>query len=238
MAPGDSVTAWLGQLKAGERAAVQNIWERYFRRLVGLARARLQGMPRRAADEEDVALSAFDTFCRGAEQGHFPRLEDRDDLWKVLVMLTRRKAARLVEHECAQKRGGGRVANASALPAEADEGSAFADLIGREPAPEFALQVSEELQRLLGLLGDEQLRQVALWKMEGLEVPAIASRLQRAPATVERKLRLIQAIWQQEGAPCEAQGGWGWWSWCWRRWRWRPPPGPKARASRAGCSPR
>jgi hypothetical protein len=62
-----SVTQWLGQLQAGDPAAVQPLWERYFQRLVGLARLKLRGAPRRAADEEDVALSAFDSFCRNAE---------------------------------------------------------------------------------------------------------------------------------------------------------------------------
>ena len=46
---------------------------------------------RRAADEEDVALSAFDSFCRGAEQGRFPQLDGRDDLWHLLVVITVRK---------------------------------------------------------------------------------------------------------------------------------------------------
>jgi hypothetical protein len=75
-----SVSDWIGQLKAGDERAAQRLWEDYFQRLVRLARARLQGVPRRAADEEDVALSAFDSFCRGAEAGRFPRLNDRDDL--------------------------------------------------------------------------------------------------------------------------------------------------------------
>ena len=73
-----SVTRWLGQLRAGDAAAAQPLWERYVRRLVGLARKKLHGRPSRAADGEDVALSAFDSFCRNAEQGRFPQLADRD----------------------------------------------------------------------------------------------------------------------------------------------------------------
>ena len=55
-----SVSHWLGQLKAGDQEAAQPLWERYFRRLVGLARTKLHGTPRQAADEEDVTpLAAF-----------------------------------------------------------------------------------------------------------------------------------------------------------------------------------
>src|SRR5262245_11049219 len=56
MATPGSVTCWLDLLRAGDPAAAQKLWEGYFRRLVGLARARLRAAPRRAADEEDVAL--------------------------------------------------------------------------------------------------------------------------------------------------------------------------------------
>ena len=93
-----SVTGWLGRLKAGDPAAAKPLWDAYFARLVVLARARLRGAPRAAADEEDVALSAFDSFCRGAGEGRFPRLDDRDDLWQVLFLLTTRKAVGLVRH--------------------------------------------------------------------------------------------------------------------------------------------
>src|SRR5438067_2490766 len=55
-----SVTLWIGRLRAGDPDAAGPLWERYFQRLVGLARARLRGAPRRVSDEEDVALSAFD----------------------------------------------------------------------------------------------------------------------------------------------------------------------------------
>src|SRR6516162_5109920 len=106
-----SVTRWIGGLKAGGDSAAQHLWERYFDRLVHLARARLRSARRAGAvaDEEDAALSAFDSFCRGAAAGRFPRLADRDDLWRLLVTLTARKAAEQVRRERRLKRGGGRV---------------------------------------------------------------------------------------------------------------------------------
>src|SRR6516165_10866377 len=104
-----SVTCWITQLKAGERAAAQPLWEGYFRQLVARARRQLQGVPLRAADEEDVALSAFDSFCRAAENGRFPDLSDRDDLWQLLLLLTDRKAIDLARRERSGKRGGGKV---------------------------------------------------------------------------------------------------------------------------------
>src|SRR5262245_22878830 len=106
MSSGGSITHWLAQLKDGDHVAAQQLWPVYFQRLVALARSHLRSSPRRAADEEDVALSAFDSFCRGAQRGCFPRLDDRDDLWQLLVLITVRKAIDLVHHERRGARGG------------------------------------------------------------------------------------------------------------------------------------
>jgi DNA-directed RNA polymerase specialized sigma24 family protein len=193
------VTQWLGQLQLGESTAAQRLWERYFDRLVGLARARLQGHPRRAADEEDVALSAFRCLCDGAARGRFPQLEDRTDLWRVLVTLADRRAANLARDERRLKRGGGAVIGEAELVRPDAPSVGGLDLMpGPEPTPEFAAEMAEECQRLLEKLGDPGLRAIALWKMEGHTAPEIAEQLGCALSTVERRLRLIRQIWESE----------------------------------------
>jgi DNA-directed RNA polymerase specialized sigma24 family protein len=192
-----SVTVWIEQLRAGDAAAAEHLWEGYYRRLVGLARQKLLGRPRAVADEEDVALSAFHSFCRGVDQDRFPRLADRDDLWQLLVLLTARKAASLVRDETRQKRGGGMVLHASAL---ADEDSLLAEFIGTEPTPDFAAQVAEECRRLLDRL-DADLRAVAQAKMEGYTNEEIARQQGCVVRTVERRLRIIRGLWQEGAAP-------------------------------------
>src|SRR5262249_10944770 len=106
MSSAGSLSPWNLQLKARNREAAQKLWERYFQRLVGLARARLQAAPRQAADEEDVARSACDGFCRGTEPGRFPQVHDQHDLSWLLVMITARRAFALRRSEGRQKRGG------------------------------------------------------------------------------------------------------------------------------------
>jgi DNA-directed RNA polymerase specialized sigma24 family protein len=200
MASNGSVTRWVGRLKAGDQGAAQHLWERYFRRLVGLARKKLRDTPRRAADEEDVALSAFNSFFRGVRQGCFPQLNDRDNLWRLLVTLTARKAFDQVREARTKKRGGGAVSGESGLRGTDSSTAGFEQVLSREPTPDFAAQVAEEFRRLLDLLGDSELRSVALWKMEGDTNEQIAARLACAPSTVERKLRRIRAVWA-EGRP-------------------------------------
>jgi DNA-directed RNA polymerase specialized sigma24 family protein len=195
-----SITRFIDPLRAGNPAAAQRIWEVYFRRLVGLARAKLRGAPRKAADEEDVVLSAFASFCHGAELGRFPQLSDRHDLWQVLVMLTARKALDQIRYERRKKRGGGEVKDEAWLLDQnlgADE-PALAHVIGPEPSPAFAFEVAEECGRLLDCLGDERLRAIALWKLEGFTNEEVAARLGCSLPTVERKLRRIRLTWEKE----------------------------------------
>jgi DNA-directed RNA polymerase specialized sigma24 family protein len=193
-----SVTHWIGLLQAGDRAAAGPLWERYFRLLVHRARAALGAAPRRAADEEDVALSAFGTFCRGAEQGRFPRLDDRTDLWRLLLVLTARKAAHQVRDEVRLKRGGGQVrAEVDLAQGSADE-AVLAGVIGSEPTPQFAAEVADRCRRLLDRLGSDELRRVALWQMEGYTLEEIAARLDVSVRTVARKLVVIRERWSEE----------------------------------------
>src|SRR5262249_51822527 len=136
-----SVTQWVGGLGAGDRDAAQRLWERYFDRLVRLARDRLRGSRRRAADEEDVALSALDSFFRGMARGRFPDLEDRHGLWPLLVAITARKARKLLRRERAARRGGGAVRGESALagpPGCAEAAVGWERVLGAAPTPAFA----------------------------------------------------------------------------------------------------
>lgn len=191
------LTIWLEQWKAGDSDAAQKIWEHYFQEVVKLARKKMQGLPRRAADEEDVAQNAFLSLCRGVERKRFPKLNDREDLWRLLVVITRGKAFDLCAQEKAKKRGGGVYQPVADFELE--------NIFSKEPTPEFAAQVAEEYQRLLGKLTDPQLQQIALWKMEGDTNEEIAQKLGCVLRTVERRLNLIRKLWSAEiDAPPES----------------------------------
>jgi DNA-directed RNA polymerase specialized sigma24 family protein len=196
-----SVTCWLGNLREGDLAAAQPLWERYFSRLVTVARGKLKKLRRSTAgeDEEDAALSAFNSFCDGAARGRFPQLADRDELWRLLVVITARKAMAQAQREGRKKRGGGRVVDEAALFGQiaGDDGSlaGLERIAGDGPTPEFAAMMAEECQRLLDALDDDSLRQVALSRMEGYTNDEIADQLGCARRTIARRLDLIRKTW-------------------------------------------
>jgi DNA-directed RNA polymerase specialized sigma24 family protein len=183
--------------------AARRLWERYFEQLVRLARARLRDAPRQHADEEDAALSAFGSLCRGVADGRFPRLAGRDELWRLMVTITARKAADQVTREGRQKRGGRRVVGEAALAAAGPggDGPGLDQFIGSGPSPAFVSLMGEEIRRLFDRLPDEALRLVALLRMEGYSNEEIAASLDCAVRSVERKLERIRAIWAAEAGP-------------------------------------
>ncbi len=146
-------------------------------------------------DAEDAALGAFDSFCRGVKQGRFPRLDDRNDLWRILVVLTQRKVADQLRHEMAQRRGRGLVHLEAAL---AKDGGGLDQLPGLEPTPEFAAMLAEEYQDRLESLANETLRRIAVWKLEGYTADEVAERLGCTRRSVQRKLALIRREWCDE----------------------------------------
>ncbi len=194
-----SVTLWIGKLKAGAREAAQPLWERYFGLLVDRARRKLASRPCRGADEEDVVLSAFKSFCQAAEKGRFPQLNDRDDVWQLLLVLSDRKAADLVQFERRLRRGGGRVLDEAAFAnTKSSTAPGLAGVVDPAPTPEFSALVAEECRRLLDLLGEAELQRIALRKLEGYTVEEIAAELGCVSRTVKRRLHLIRRIWDAE----------------------------------------
>lgn len=197
------VTLWIDQLKAGNSVAAQMLWEVYFQRMVELARRKLSDVPRAVADEEDVALSAFKSFCLGAREGRFTQLLDRDNLWPLLMAITAHKSVDLIRGENRQKRGGTGQAAVDGAPDSPVRPVAvpLSEIISREPTPEFAAEMSDQLQRLLARLdvtGDPDLRRIALLKLDGYSTGEIAARIGCVGRTVERKTLLIAKLWGKE----------------------------------------
>jgi RNA polymerase sigma factor (sigma-70 family) len=192
-----TVIRWLKGIQRGDSEAAESLWECCFPELVRFARGRLRNVPCRAADEEDVALSAMRSFYGAVAQGRFDHLSDRDELFRLLLGMTARKAIDFIRRETCRRRGGGKVQGDSALR---DGGSESSDspLADTSCTPELAIIVCEEVRRMLDLLPDAKLQELAVAKMEGCTNEEIAQRLQCSERTVERRLHMIREIWQGE----------------------------------------
>jgi RNA polymerase sigma factor (sigma-70 family) len=200
-----SVSHWIDALKSGQPEAVDELWNRYFQRVLGVARRRLLSAPNHALeDAEDVALSAIHTLCTGVALGRFDRLSDRVDLWQLLVAITTKKALSHRQRHGALKRGGGQTIlgqtaenTEAALP---DGPDPLARVLSKELTPDSAAVIQEQFQELLDSLADPTLQQIALWRMDGLSNSEIARKMGCVIRTVERKIERIRLIWEDIGA--------------------------------------
>ncbi len=191
-----SVSKLLLGLQDGNQEAAKEIWDRFIDKLIRAADKSLKNLPRRHVDEEDVAQSAFNSFFRGAKDKRFKKLENREDLWQILAMITERKAIKVIRRELAPKRGGGRVRGESVFEHMLSESAANHDIGNvHDPDPQLTEEFTQNVRELLEYL-DDSLRQVAIRRLEGFSNPEIASNLKISNRSVERKVSLIKDKWK------------------------------------------
>ncbi len=178
----NSVTLWMHALRAGDEAAAFELWKRYFAQLMQIARTRMAALPRGSYDEEDAALSTFRVLCEKLQEGRYPDLADRDELWKLMLKMLVRKVSRRAEYETAGKR--------TASQFFADEGQ----LTAAEDQTVTTL-VADECEYLFRALDDPNLEQLVLWKLEGFTNDEIARKMNRTRRTVQRMLTLVREVW-------------------------------------------
>lgn len=195
-----SVTGWLAELRrneGGEQSVVGNVWNRYFLKLVRVAQKHLRNAETRVEDEEDVALSVLHSLCAGLPEERFAKITNRDELWILLATMTHRKCVDRIRRNVAQKRGGGKVVGEADLGTDGDHRRPLTldDLESSELTPESIYSLQEDLHELLNALPAEQLRQVAVLRMEGFSTEDIAEKLKMSGRSVRRKLDLIRDTW-------------------------------------------
>jgi DNA-directed RNA polymerase specialized sigma24 family protein len=199
MHPHGSVTGAFDDLRSKDPAvrdaAARLIWDRYFCDLLTLARNNLDKRIRLRMSEEDVAQSMFKSFCLRQQRGEF-QLAGRDELWKLLVTITIRKARNAAK---AQRRDKRDIAREQTLPGNGEAGTAdwlLEQIEAADPSPLEAAVLNEALERRLKALTNPELREIALWRLEGHTNGEIAGRLDCTERSVERKLTRIRSLWK------------------------------------------
>ena len=186
-----SVTRWLYDLREGDKSAATRLWKFLNQRLLKLSKNAVARTQRAAGyDEDDVAQSAFIALCTAIQSGRYEHLADRSEVWKLLAVITLNKAKNRAAHDNRLCRGGGRIkcdVEAELQKTEAPDLSAEEQLV-----------IHEECERLLGMLQRDELKRVAILKVEGHTNEEVAERLACSRRSVQRRLNLIREIWASE----------------------------------------
>lgn len=195
----EAFVALLNSVRQGDDDSIATLWNEYFQRLVRLAATRLPKNLRRTGDEEDIALSAFHSFIAGIRDDRFPDLSGPNNLWGLLITLTSRKVNAHLRHQMRQKRGGGAVRGESVFADSAGEinRAGIGAIDGQSNTPDLHAELAEACDELLNQLADDQLRQIAIMRMDGFLVNEISERLELSKRAVERRLQLIRKTWSE-----------------------------------------
>jgi RNA polymerase sigma factor (sigma-70 family) len=196
-----SVTRLIQRIRSADpeerQVAARMIWQRYFQDLLELARRNLDRRVRRRADEEDVVLSMFRGFCSRQERGAYD-VSGRDELWKLLVTITLTNARNTARHHRRRKRDVAREQHLTVAGGGPDSECPnwlLEQMDAAGPTPVEAVVLNEALERRLSALGDRELRQVALWRLEGYSNKEISGKLDCTERSVERRLERIRKLW-------------------------------------------
>ena len=194
----ESFDGLINKLQAGDDDAAARVFNRFARRIVGLARQQLHAALRSKVDPEDVLQSVFRSFFNRQRAGRFS-IESWDSLWGILMVMTLRKCRRRIAYYRARRRDAQREKSWEEHP-DADGDPA---LFAREPTPSEAAMLIEIVGRLMAALPEED-RAVLTLHLQGCTIAEIKTQTGRAMRTIRRILarirRQLQAIRDKESA--------------------------------------
>jgi len=199
MSEDDPVTIWLEGLRKGDDSAARKMWSHFVSRLYEVTKNKIHPDTRRVYDEEDAAQSAFRSLCAGIAAGRYPDLNDRTDLWRLLLVISTRKVSHRHRYDKQECRDVRRTAMANVFSAAADSAPSLLDqLTSHEPTPEFAAEFVDTCGALFDNMEDPTLRRVGWLKLEGFRDGEVAAQLNCSKRTVQRKVELIRRNWLQQ----------------------------------------
>jgi RNA polymerase sigma-70 factor (ECF subfamily) len=179
----DSFANLMARLRAGEDEAAREVFLRFTRRLVGLARKHLDGRLAAKVDPEDVVQSAYKSFFLRHREGEL-EVGSWDGLWGLLTLITLRKCADRAAYYKAEKRDLGR----EVTPGAEDQAAApLSDLaLDREPLPHEAVVLADAVEALFRAINDPEERAILELSLQGHSTAEISESLKRAQRSVRR----------------------------------------------------
>jgi RNA polymerase sigma-70 factor, ECF subfamily len=175
----------IGRLAERDEAAARYVFDRYIRRLVAMARSRLDRRVRQKVDPEDVLQSVYLSFFVRNQRGQF-NLLDWEGVWAVLAVITLRKCHRWNNRFRTRSRDIG-----VEVPAQGGS-SAGREPASREPTPEEAAVLVELVEQLLRDLCPRD-QEIVRCSLDGMTTSEIGARIGRCERTVLRVLERVKA---------------------------------------------
>jgi RNA polymerase sigma-70 factor (ECF subfamily) len=187
MADDDSFDEIMTRLRKGDQAAAAEVFHRFARRLVTLARSRLDERLQQKVDPEDVLQSVFRTFFRRNDEGEFT-LDGWADVWSLLTVLTVRKCGRWRDRFNTNTRN---IRSEVSVETLAGEYGLEPESLARDPSPVEALMLAELVEALLRGLSERD-QSILLLRLQHYQPGEISEQLRVPVRTVHRVLERVK----------------------------------------------
>ena len=188
------------ELLGSDSENAERIWAEFFPRMIRFAKKKLSDIPMRSFDEEDVALSAMNSFFKGNAEGKFNLLTNDDELWRLLATITARKATAQRRKQKALKRDGGATRGESVFMRAGELDSKCVGLAGaadQNQMPDTIDQILASCDELLLKLPDEKLRDTAIMRLQGYNNQEISDELGCSLARTKQRVARVKELWAE-----------------------------------------
>ncbi|TWU00451.1 RNA polymerase sigma factor [Botrimarina colliarenosi] len=192
----NSVTRLLREAKLGDADAAADLCRRYYQQLVPLARKRLLSTQRRVADEEDVVNQTLLQLLQGIADERFHKLDNRGDLWQILLVLLARNATSQHRRWSRLKRGGGKVRGESAFARKDEDSGGIGEFLSQPATQETVTEFIDAFQKAFQPFEGSETAEVILLRLQGLTAKEIAARLGKSERTIQRDLLKVRCRWE------------------------------------------
>jgi RNA polymerase sigma-70 factor (ECF subfamily) len=188
VSPDPSFDDLMARLRAGQNDAATQVFHRFASRLIALARKQLDPQVLQKVDPEDILQSVFRSFFVRYPGGQLGAFEGWDNLWAILVVITRRKCGRRLDYFHAACRDVRREVTGQPAPVESAQDLGACD---DEPTPSEAAMLTETVEHLMGCLEGRH-REILTLSLQGHSPPEISGRLRCTERTVYRVLERVK----------------------------------------------
>jgi RNA polymerase sigma-70 factor (ECF subfamily) len=179
----DTVARLVDEFRRGDQQAASALFHRFASQLTVVASKQLSPSVAVRVDGEDIVQSVFRSFFTRCSSGRF-QIDDAEQLWRLLLTITLRKARSQARLHRAQRRS-----VESAAPIQ--ESDWLAEDLARQPSAEDALILTDELHQVLKDLPPTYGRMLEM-RLAEHSVEEIADELGISQHSVRRALKLLR----------------------------------------------
>jgi DNA-directed RNA polymerase specialized sigma24 family protein len=189
-----SVSGWIAMIRQGKSEAMEPLVKRYFERLSKFADRRLRSGQNVSDAGEDVANLVIQNVTSAIQDGQYPALTDRNDLWLVLMIAAQRRVIDCKRNESFKEDHHTSIRNLTDLMESMNLD--LDEYLGEEDDQQRGLELVDFWEEMIKKLPEEIMRTVASHKLQGLGNREIARKMIMTPKRIDRIVHKIRDRWE------------------------------------------